>query len=80
LIAQRLRSLGLFARTTPDGIDVATLEPAEVGLPYLRIRRTLSEPEALALIKMWDPERADELLNLVAQHHRANASNPPPQK
>jgi hypothetical protein len=62
---KRLRSLGLFARATSDGIDVATLD----GLRHVT-RRTLSEPEALALIKMWDPERADELLDLVAQTHR----------
>jgi len=60
MTAPHLRSLGLFARTTADGIDVATRAT----------RRTLSKPEATALIKAWDPERADELLDLFAQTHR----------
>lgn len=71
-LAHTLRDLGLRARVDasehPAGstLLVSTLDP---GLKD-RTRVRLTELEARALIKAWDPKRPDELLVLFAQTHR----------
>lgn len=71
-LAHTLRDLGLRARVDvsehPAGstLLVSTLNP---GLKD-RTRVRLTEMEARALVKAWNPRRADELLVLLAQTHR----------
>lgn len=65
-LAHTLRDLGLRARQDGATLLVSTLNP---GLKD-RTRVRLTELEARALIKAWDPKRPDELLVLFAQTHR----------
>lgn len=65
-LAHTLRDLGLRARQDGATLLVSTLNP---GLKD-RTRVRLTELEARALIKAWDPQRADDLLMLFAQTHR----------
>jgi len=71
-LARTIRSLGLRARVDPaEHAAGPTLLAATLG-PGLKDRTSvrLAEFEARALIKAWDPQRADELLVLFAQTHR----------
>lgn len=78
-LARTLRSLGLRARVDPaehaagTAIFVSTLNPGLKDRTSVR----LAEFEARALVKAWDPQRADELLVLFAQTHRDQTSTPP---
>lgn len=72
-LAHTLRDLGLRARVDGATLLVSTLNPGLKDRTSVR----LAEFEARALIKAWDPQRADELLVLFAQTHRDQTSTPP---
>lgn len=78
-LARTLRTLGLRARVDATEhaacatLLVSTLDPGLKDRTSVR----LTEMEARALVKAWDPQRADELLVLFAQTHRDQTSIPP---